>query len=106
MEKKTYYVTVGSAEILEPKDVIGNYELEIEATEEDIDQLQEMFEDAQEWDETSAGAMLGFSSYVLSKYDDDLERANSQSLKAIYRKLYELGTPETKKQIESMKVLD
>jgi len=102
MDKKTYYIAVASGEILEPKDMTGNFEFEILASEEEIDQLQEMFEDSAEaQDDTAARAMIPARDYHLDKEND----AADYYLTEIYRKLHELGTPETKSHIESMNVL-
>ncbi|MFH5185432.1 hypothetical protein ACHHV8_23835 [Paenibacillus sp. TAB 01] len=102
MDKKTYYIAVASGEILEPKDMTGNFEFEILASEEEIDQLQEMFEDSAEaQDDTAARAMIPVRDYHLDKEND----AADYYLTEIYRKLHELGTPETKSHIESMNVL-
>jgi len=102
-EKKTYYVTVGSAEILEPEDVIGNFELEIVATEDEIDQLEELFDDRLVSEEASAvRAHIPFREYHQDVPNDDYDR----SLAQIYKLLHQLGTPETKKHIEQMNVLE
>jgi len=102
MDKKTYYIAVASGEILEPKDMSGNFEFEILASEEEIDQLQEMFEDSAEaQDDTAARAMIPVRDYHLDKEND----AADYYLTEIYRKLHELGTPETKSHIENMNVL-
>ena len=102
MDKKTYYIAVASGEILEPKDMTGNFEFEILASEEEIDQLQEMFEDSAEaQDDTAARAMIPVRDYHLDKEND----AADYYLTEIYRKLHELGTPETKSHIENMNVL-
>ncbi|WP_284640845.1 hypothetical protein [Paenibacillus silviterrae] len=102
MDKKTYYIAVGSGEILEPEDMIGNYEFEIEATEEEIDQLQELFEEASEAQQATAfRSHIPYREYHRDKENDIYDF----NLTAIYRKLHELGTPETRKHIESMNVL-
>ncbi|CAG7624564.1 hypothetical protein PAESOLCIP111_02636 [Paenibacillus solanacearum] len=100
--KKTYYITVGSAEILEPEDVIGNFELEILATEDEIDQLEELFDDRLDSEEASAvRSHIPFREYHHDEPNDDYDR----SLAQIYKLLHQLGTPETKKHIESMNIL-
>jgi hypothetical protein len=102
MDKKTYYVAVGSSEILEPEDATGNFEFEIIASEEEVDQLQELFEDSEDaQDATFIRAHLPFPL-------QDNDRGNSDAdyyLKQIYSKLHELGTYETKAHIESMHIL-
>ncbi|TDF95900.1 hypothetical protein [Paenibacillus piri] len=101
-KKKTFYIAVGSGEILEPADMLGNFEFEIRATDEECDQLQELFEESQEAnDDTIARAMIMAREYHLDKEND----AADYYLTQIYRKLHELGTPETRKHIEKMDVL-
>ncbi|MFE5319147.1 hypothetical protein ACFQ88_10595 [Paenibacillus sp. NPDC056579] len=103
MDKKTYYVAVASGEILEPEDMNGNFEFEILANEEDIDQLQELFEEqAEAHDDTAARAMIPIREYHNDKEND----AADYWLREIYRKLHALGTPETKQHIESMNILN
>ncbi|MCS7460101.1 hypothetical protein N0M98_08105 [Paenibacillus doosanensis] len=102
MEKKTYYIAVASSEILEPENMTGNFEFEISATEEEIEQLREMFEDSEDaHDDTAARAMIPVREYHFDKEND----AADYYLREIYRKIHELGTPATREHIESMNVL-
>lgn len=102
MEKKTYYIAVGSGEILEPEDVTGNFEFEILATEEEVDQLQEVFEElAMNEEDTAVRAMIPFREYHLDKENDVYD----WNLTELYRMLHKLGTPDTKRHIEAMNVL-
>lgn len=101
MEKKTYYISVASGEVLEPEDMTGNFEFEILASEEDIDQLEELFEESAEaQDDTAARAIIPSENH----FDKENDTAD-HNMTEIYRKLYELGTPATKSHIESMNVL-
>lgn len=100
--KKTFYIAVGSGEILEPSNMLGNFEFEIRATEEERDQLEELFEESMEAQEdTGIRAHIPFREYHNDKEND----AADYYLKQIYRKLHELGTPETRSHIESMNIL-
>jgi hypothetical protein len=102
MDKKTYFVAVGSSEILEPQDATGNFEFEIWASEEELDQLQELFEESEEaHDSTFIRAHIPFRLYHNDKEND----ASDYYLTQIYSKLHELGSAETKTHIESMNVL-
>ncbi|SDC25037.1 hypothetical protein SAMN02799630_00912 [Paenibacillus sp. UNCCL117] len=101
-DKKTYYITVGSGEILEPAAVTGNFEFEIEASQEDIDKLQELFEDKE--DEEQDTAIAGLTPYRQLS-DDEENDAYDWTLTEIYMLLHRLGTPETRRQIEAMRVL-
>ncbi|NHN31199.1 hypothetical protein [Paenibacillus agricola] len=102
MDKKTYYVAVGSSEILEPEDMTGNFEFEIIASEEEVDQLQELFEENEDaHDDTYIRSHLPFPLH-------DNNRGNSTAdyyMTQIYSKLHQLGTHETKAHIESMNIL-
>lgn len=103
MEKKTYYIAVGSGEILEAEHVVGNYEFEIEATEEEIVQLENLFEDLNE--DTQATMYRAHIPYRLYHHDNDNDWYDLH-LVEIYRKLHELGTEETKQHIESMGIMN
>jgi hypothetical protein len=102
MEKKTYYVAVGSGEVLENKGDVANYEFEIQATDEELDKLQELFERT---DNAAQGTLVRgatpYKEYSFDKendqYDDDLQD--------IYRMLHDLGNEATRKHIESMNIL-
>ncbi|WP_426452398.1 hypothetical protein ACP26L_10090 [Paenibacillus sp. S-38] len=103
MDKKTYYIAVGSGEILEPADSTGNFEFEIQATDEEIDQLAELFEDQDDAEgDTAVRAVIPYRLYHKDK-ENDVYDAN---LEEIYRMLHKLGTPETRSHIESMNILD
>jgi hypothetical protein len=102
LDKKNYYVTVGSSEILEPQETIGNFDFEILATEEEIDQLQELFEESEDaQDDTFFRAHIPIRLYHNDKENDTADYYLSQ----IYSKLYELGTDETKAHIKNMNIL-
>lgn len=101
-DKKTYYVSVQAETIMENQGDSA-YEFEIKATDREIGLLQEMFEMKEDTDNLSA--IRAHIPYV--QYHDDPENDSyDEWLQAIYRKLYELGTPETKQHIESMGILD
>jgi rubrerythrin len=102
MDRKTYYVTVQHGEIMDDPTAF-NFDYVIEANEEELDQLEELFEDtATEEQETI------FHSFTLSSstYYNNENDAYDLSLRSIYRKLHELGTPETKQHIEKMNILN
>lgn len=100
--KKTFYVSVGSKQIVDEANEI-NFDFEIKATDEEIDKLAELFEVIDESDEqTHFRALLPFKEYHKDKEND----AYDYDLKQIYQTLYELGTEETRKHIEQMNVLN
>jgi len=102
LEKKTYYISVGAGEILEPEDVTGNFEFEISATEEEVDKLQELFEDKEiDEEDTAVRALTPYREY----HNDPENDAYDWTLVEIYKMLHELGTPDTRKHIETMNIL-
>jgi len=102
MEKKTYYVSVQAESIMEQQGDAA-YEFEIQASDRDLGILQEMFETLEDSDNlTSIRAHIPYVQY----HDDPENDEYDVQLQTIYRKLHELGTPETKRHIESMGILD
>lgn len=99
MEKKTYYIAVGSGEMPEPEEATGNFKFEIQATEEEVVKLQEMFEELTTNEEDTAMRA------TISNRSDKENNADGWSLTEIYRMLHELGTPDTRKHIEAMNVI-
>ena len=101
MGKRKYYVSVQAKTVTEHRGDAA-YELEIEATPEEVHQLQELFESESEPD---------FHNYLLIHDPEILQEelvSNAlidQYLTAMYRLIYKLGTPETKRHIASMNVL-
>ncbi|WLR50309.1 hydrolase [Bacillus tianshenii] len=101
MEKKTYYVAVGAREISQIRDY-GLNQFEIQATEDEIFRLREVFDEAYSADWLSFWrSHVPYVQYHHDKendmYDDDM--------KQVFQMIYEFGTPETKQQIESIGVL-
>lgn len=102
VDKKTYYINVGTGEVLEDKGAL-NFEFEISATEEEIDKLQELFE---ETDNSSQGSYA--SSWLPWKvyYSNEANQEYDYYLTEVYRTLYKLGSEQTKRHIESMNILE
>ncbi|MCI3923344.1 hypothetical protein MO973_24260 [Paenibacillus sp. TRM 82003] len=102
MEKKTYYVSVQSKLVLENQGDSA-YELEIEATPEQVHQLHELFESENESD---------FANYIRMHSPEILEEELithafvDQYLTEAYRLIHQFGTPKTKAFVESINVLD
>lgn len=111
LDKKKYYIAVGSGQILEDKE-ISSFELEIEATEDEVNQLQELFQ-LENMEEApiflaphSAKDILNIGAAAWEPYKEtEVHEEYDHHLAAIYRLLHQLGTPETKKHIESMNIL-
>lgn len=101
MEKHKYYVSVQGRTIMAEKGDAA-YELEIEADEEDVQKLDDLFH--QLWREDNDGYIWGHLPTVI--YDsEDVNGPFDQYLQEIYQLIHKLGTPETKRHIESMNIL-
>jgi hypothetical protein len=100
VEKKRYYVSVGSGQVLDDKEAAA-FELEIDATDDDIDKLQELFEEVDSANDAQALEWIR----PIKQYQEP-ESAYDANLRAVYRLLHELGTPETKQVIEEMGILE
>ncbi|MFD0672942.1 hypothetical protein [Cohnella sp. GCM10027633] len=98
--RKTYYVSVGAGQVLEDKEA-APFELVIRANEEELNKLQELFEETSSTDEAAAFTFSG-SPTVSDPVEDD---TYDGLIHDIYRMLHELGTDETKHHIESMDIL-
>ncbi|OEH92109.1 hydrolase [Bacillus solimangrovi] len=101
MEKKKYYVAVGPREISQVKDYALN-QFEIEATDNEIAMLREVFDDAYSADWLSYWrAHIPYVQYHHDKENDMYDR----DLMKAYQMIYELGSNETKEQIQEMGIL-
>ncbi|WP_054950270.1 hypothetical protein [Numidum massiliense] len=96
MDKKTYYIAVGSGTILEDQ-ADGAFDFEIEATPKEIEQLQKLFTEqfATDW-QSFLRAHIPIKPYSEDKPND----AYDENLHNVYRAIYQLGTPRTKQFIE------
>ncbi|MCD9022750.1 hypothetical protein [Cohnella silvisoli] len=99
-ERKTYYVAVGARQILEDREA-ASFEFAIHANEDELNKLQELFEESQDADEDEAFSFKGLPT-VSDVPDNDTYNA---LIKEIYHMLHKLGTPETKRYIEAMNIL-
>lgn len=98
--RKTYYVAVGAKQVLADREAAA-FEFAIRANDDEVHQLQELFEDIQDSDEDNAFHFSG-SPTVSDDPENDTYEALFQD---IYRMIYRLGTDETKKHIEKMNIL-
>jgi hypothetical protein len=101
MNKKTYYVSVGSGDIVQ-MDHVSDFEFEIQASEDELNELEELFEAKEEADTDSAvRAVTPYKEYHLDEENDRYDA----NLKDIYAMLYKLGSSNTRSHIESMNIL-
>lgn len=102
MEKETYYISVGSRGISQIK-TASPFELEIEATHEEIQALRGIFNEMYDAD------VMGFvrAHIPFMPYHNDHENdLIDWDLTNVYQMLYNLGKPKTKQHIESMGILN
>ncbi|AQT86021.1 hypothetical protein ERICIV_01316 [Paenibacillus larvae subsp. larvae] len=101
VDKKKYYLTVASGDIVENKEDT-NYDFEIYASPQELDQLQVLFEELYSADiSTHFRALIPFKEYHSDEENDRYDRG----LKNIYELVHRLGTKETKETIEHMNIL-
>ncbi|TKD68008.1 hypothetical protein [Pseudalkalibacillus hwajinpoensis] len=99
--KKRYYVAVSSGEILEDQGA-SSYNFEIDADEEDVFKLSELF------DLTDKDSRLSlYRSHVpaMSYHEDKNNHDYDDHMKQIYQLIHDLGTKRTRDHIESMGIL-
>ncbi|MGV3489054.1 MAG: hydrolase [Tuberibacillus sp.] len=100
MEKKRYYVKVGTGEIL-PEKTLSEWEFEIEATPEEAGQLEHLFSKTDHESFTNF-----FKAHVpLREFYEEENIPYDKKLQQVYQLLYDLGTEETKEHIRSMDIL-
>lgn len=102
MDKKRYYISVQAGTILE-KQGDAAYELEIEATPEEVDKLSEVFEELDNFDQASFTQAA--TSVTIAYHLDESNDGYDFYLNEAYSMIYDLGTEETKQHIKSMKIL-
>jgi transcriptional/translational regulatory protein YebC/TACO1 len=100
MDKKTYYISVGSGDIVRQDD-ITDFEFEIQANEEELNELEELFEEKEEAE--ADGFRRAVTPYKEYHHDEENDAYDS-ALRDIYKLIHKLGTPETKAHIDSMQL--
>lgn len=107
MEKQIYYVTVDvGTHVGQIRDQIDlndpHYDFEIEATEEEIHQLEKLFERIQEKDvSTFALAHLPYE----TKERAQKSREEDDYITQVFQMIYRLGTEETKQRMRQSKMV-
>jgi hypothetical protein len=102
MEKTKYYVSVQAQSILSEQGAAA-YELVILATDREVAQLQELFDNEEEAE--NATFFRGMAPGIPYHIDNEND-VYDYYLIEIYKKIYELGTPETRSHIEGMNILN
>jgi hypothetical protein len=104
MDKNIYWVSVANHEIV-PRGDGANHEFEIEASDEELDELRELFDEADQIDNSLAKrAVTPFEVYTPMGQEVKTLPYDKQ-LREIYSAIYMLGLPETKNHIMGMKIL-
>ncbi|MFX3623732.1 MAG: hydrolase [Ectobacillus sp.] len=102
MDRKTYYISIGDGGISQVK-TANTYSFAIQATDEEILKLRELFDGAYVEDIRSFWrSHVPFVEYHHDKanhrYDEKLQQA--------YKMIYELGDEETRELIGEMGIID
>ncbi|MCR8657994.1 hypothetical protein [Paenibacillus endoradicis] len=100
--RKIYYVNVQSKQLYEQPD-IADYHLVITANAREYDRIIEQFLEVDDSDEWTLETMFQFhnNSPDMSMVNDE----HDYRLKQLYKELYKLGTDETRRHIEQMRIL-
>ncbi|MBD3919054.1 hypothetical protein H8B09_09835 [Paenibacillus sp. PR3] len=98
MEKRRYYVSIQSRNIMLNQGDAA-YELEIDATREEVDKLTLLFN---EWEAADEKTFFRAHIPVIPYHHDSENDMYDYLLKQIYNTVYQLGTDQTKQHISSM----
>ncbi len=103
MNKKRYFVTISTKEIRETSVPDNGVEFEIIANQNEKEDIEALFK---EKDQDSKNASM----YLTKPFnewgaDDERSRYDDHMLN-LYRKLYELGTEETKEKIDELGIIN
>ncbi|URN92863.1 MAG: hypothetical protein NAG76_13530 [Candidatus Pristimantibacillus lignocellulolyticus] len=101
--RKVYYVNVQSKQLYEQPD-IADYHLVITANTKEYDRIIEQFLEVDDSDEWTLETMF----FQLRNNSPDMSMVNDEHdyrLKQLYKELYKLGTDETRRHIEQMRIL-
>jgi hypothetical protein len=99
--KKTYYINISEG-VITPVSTATPWNFKIEATDEEITALREIFE--QSYSTGWQNFMRAHVPYVQYHYDRENDALDGQLLK-VYEMIHELGDSEAKQHIESMGIL-
>ncbi|MFC6601932.1 hydrolase [Ectobacillus funiculus] len=101
MEKQTYYVSIADGEISKVKSA-NTYSFEIQASDIEIVQLRQYFDEAYQADLTFVRSHIPFLEYHHDpenhEYDDSLQKA--------YQMIYSLSNQETQEIIAQLGIID
>ncbi|BBH20106.1 hypothetical protein Back11_14510 [Paenibacillus baekrokdamisoli] len=98
MDKRRYYVSVQARSVMHNQGDAA-YELEINATTEEVEKLMELFN---EWEEFDEQTFFRAQIPTIPYHHDSENDGYDYFLKDIYKAIYQMGTDETKSHISSM----
>ncbi|MDB5053982.1 MAG: hypothetical protein JWM44_2032 [Bacilli bacterium] len=105
MNKMIYWVSVGNHEIF-PQGEGNNHEFEIEANEQELDQLRELFDEADQIDSDLLVKRVSTPFEIFTPVGQEVKTLPyDRRLIEIYRTIYNLGLPKTKEHINGMNIL-
>lgn len=101
MEKKTFYVSIDMGPRAgmihdQPDDTDPVFDFEIQATEGEIKKLEQLFSYISEKDT----ATFFQANIPYQKKEQMEEKSYDEALAEVYRYIYQLGTPETKRRMK------
>jgi len=101
MDKKRYYISVQSRTIMEQQGD-ASYELEIEATPDELLKLNELFD---LWDDFDSKTFFRAPIPGIPYHHDSENDGYDYYLREIYNFIYQNGTEETRNHIVTMNIL-
>ncbi|WP_127529764.1 hypothetical protein [Paenibacillus kobensis] len=100
-ERRRYYVSAASGQVLEDPEAAA-YELVIEANDDEVNKLKELFGEYSSMDEAEA---FHFLRHPYETSDDRAITAGTDTIiNQIYGMLYDLGTEETKQFLHDSRI--
>ncbi|MUT64491.1 hypothetical protein [Paenibacillus sp. NEAU-GSW1] len=100
--RKTFYVSVQAGQVLQDGDAAA-YELVINATDEEADELKQLFNDLSSMDEAQMFHFVPESMEINN--DARINDGYDSIIQQIYQFVYDHGTDETRRHIEGMEIL-
>lgn len=103
-QKKTYFVTIATGDIRKESLPQNDIEYEVNATFDEIKEIEMLFTEKDK-DAQEAAKYLGKKPF--DEFGADSERYDYEDhLVKIYRKLYEVGTEETRNKIKELNLFE
>ncbi|XXM72227.1 hypothetical protein ACQ0QQ_21655 [Lysinibacillus sphaericus] len=101
--RDTYYVDISSGDVVPHAEEAKSVSFQIHAAPEEVTELKALFENNYDDDmATFNRAQIPFRQY----HNDPENTRYDHSMQKIYAMIHKLGTPETRKSIEEMGVLN